>query len=61
MKTYPLAAILLLCCITSARAQVAVRADTLYTMTGDLKPIIDGVILCSKEGRIEKDEKESSK
>jgi imidazolonepropionase-like amidohydrolase len=33
---------------------MAVQAELLYPMTGDLKPIEDGVVLCSKDGKIEK-------
>jgi imidazolonepropionase-like amidohydrolase len=35
-------------------AQLAIEADQLYTMTGDLKPIEKGVVLCSAQGKIEK-------
>ncbi|MDG2487569.1 MAG: amidohydrolase family protein [Roseibacillus sp.] len=54
MKIYPLVASLLFHCITTASAQIAVQADTLYTMTGDLKPLRNGVVLCSKDGKIER-------
>ncbi|SHK48703.1 amidohydrolase family protein [Rhodothermus profundi] len=37
-------------CVASARAQLAVRADTLYTMSG--APIIEGVVLI-RDGKIE--------
>ncbi len=37
-----------------AFAQLAVEAEKLYPMTGDLKPIDAGVVLCSAEGKIEK-------
>jgi imidazolonepropionase-like amidohydrolase len=33
-------------------AQVAVRAAKLYTMTGDLKPLENGVVLCGADGKI---------
>ena len=33
-------------------AQLAVKAARLYPMTGDLKPIADGVVLCGPDGRI---------
>ncbi len=33
-------------------AQVAVRAAKLYAMTGDLKPLENGVVLCGADGRI---------
>lgn len=36
-----------------AWAQIAVQAELLYPMTGDLKPIKDGLVLCSKAGLIE--------
>ena len=32
--------------------QIAVKADLLFTMTGDLKPMRDGVVLCGKNGKI---------
>lgn len=54
MKIYLFVASLLLQCIATASAQVAVQADTLYTMTGDLKPLRNGVVLCSKDGKIER-------
>jgi imidazolonepropionase-like amidohydrolase len=37
-----------------AVAQLAIEADLLYPMTGDLKPIENGVVLCSAQGKIEK-------
>ena len=55
MKIHPLLTpLLLLLAMVSARAQVAVQAELLYPMTGDLRPIEDGVVLCSKDGRIQK-------
>ncbi len=54
MRIYPLAASLLLICVPAASSQLAVQAEMLYTMTGDLKPLHDGVVLCSKDGRIER-------
>mgnify|MGYP001164113977 FL=1 len=54
MKIYPLVASLLLYCIAPTSAQVAIQAETLYTMTGNLKPLRNGVVLCSKAGKIEK-------
>lgn len=35
-----------------SHGQIAVKADLLFTMTGDLKPIKDGVVLCGKNGKI---------
>ncbi len=43
---------LLLC--AGARAQVAVKARTLYPMTGDLAPITDAVVLCGADGKIQR-------
>ena len=37
----------------SAAAQIAVKADLLFTMTGDLKPLKNAIILCGKDGLIE--------
>ena len=37
-----------------AGAQVAVKADLLYHMTGDLKPLREGIVLCGRDGKIEK-------
>ena len=54
MKISPLLTILLPLTVATASAQMAVQAELLYPMTGDLKPIEDGVVLCSKDGRIEK-------
>ena len=55
MKATSLLALLLLpLCPASAHAQVAVQAEMLYPMTGDLRPIENGVVLCGKNGRIEK-------
>ena len=55
MKATSLLAVLLLpLCPASAHAQVAVQAEMLYPMTGDLRPIENGVVLCGKNGRIEK-------
>lgn len=47
-----LAAILHVCAVTTASAQVAVRVQTLYAMTGDLSPIHDAVVLCGADGKI---------
>lgn len=33
-------------------AQIAVKADLLFTMTGDLKPIKEGLVLCGPDGKI---------
>ena len=54
MKISPLQRILLPLTVATASAQMAVQAELLYPMTGDLKPIEDGVVLCSKDGKIEK-------
>ena len=54
MKISPLLTILLPLTVATASAQMAVQAELLYPMTGDLKPIEDGVVLCSKDGKIEK-------
>ena len=39
--------------LTTAHAQIAVKADLLFTMTGDLKPIKNAIILCSPDGTIQ--------
>ena len=54
MKISPLLTILLPLTVATASAQMAVQAELLYPMTGDLKPIENGVVLCSKDGKIEK-------
>ncbi len=36
-----------------AHAQIAVKADLLFTMTGDLKPIKNAVVLCGPDGKIQ--------
>ena len=54
MKMCPLLTILLPLAVATASAQVAVQAELLYPMTGDLRPIEDGVVLCAKDGKIEK-------
>ena len=33
-------------------AQVAIKADLLYPMTGDLKPVKDHIVLCGPDGKI---------
>ncbi len=33
-----------------AGAQVAVKAGLLYHMTGDLKPLREGIVLCGRDG-----------
>ena len=44
---------LLLFALTAiSHAQIAVKADLLFTMTGDLKPIKDGLVLCGPDGKI---------
>lgn len=47
--------ILLLLFVPSASiyGQVAVKADFLFPMTGDLKPIKNAIVLCNAEGKIE--------
>lgn len=37
----------------TASAQIAVVADQLFTMTGDLKPIKNAVVLCGPDGKIQ--------
>jgi imidazolonepropionase-like amidohydrolase len=37
---------------SAAFGQLAIEADTLYPMTGDLKPIEGAVVVCSAEGKI---------
>ena len=39
--------------LTAAHAQIAVKADLLFTMTGDLKPIKNAIILCNPDGTIQ--------
>ena len=34
-------------------AQIAVKADLLYPMTGDLKPVKDALVLCGPDGKIQ--------
>lgn len=38
---------------TAATAQIAVKARTLYPMTGDLAPLRDGIVLCGPDGKIQ--------
>ncbi len=45
-------ALLALAVTAVSHGQVAVKADLLFTMTGDLKPIKNGVVLCGKNGKI---------
>jgi imidazolonepropionase-like amidohydrolase len=45
-------ALLALALTAVSHGQVAVKADLLFTMTGDLKPIKNGVVLCGKNGKI---------
>jgi imidazolonepropionase-like amidohydrolase len=47
------AALLSLILTTAAHAQVAVKARTLYSMTGDFAPIKDAVVLCGPDGKIQ--------
>jgi len=37
----------------SLQAQIVVKADLLFTMTGDLKPLKNAIVLCGADGRIE--------
>lgn len=46
--------LLLLLAATAARAQLAVKARTLYPMTGDLTPLKDAVVLCGPDGKIQR-------
>jgi len=36
-----------------SQAQLAIKADLLFTMTGDLKPIKNAIVLCGADGKIE--------
>lgn len=47
-------ALLFLCLTTAVRSQVAVKATLLYTMTGDLAPVRDAVVLCGPDGKIQR-------
>lgn len=38
---------------TAAYAQIAVKADLLFPMTGDLKPIKNAIVLCGPDGKIQ--------
>lgn len=38
---------------TAASAQIAVKADLLFPMTGDLKPIKNAIVLCGPDGKIQ--------
>ena len=38
----------------AANAQLAVKARLLFTMTGDLKPLENGVVLCGPDGKIQR-------
>lgn len=38
----------------AAHAQLAIKARTLYPMTGDLAPLRDGVVLCGADGKIQR-------
>ena len=37
----------------TASGQIAVKADLLFPMTGDLKPIKKAIVLCGPDGKIE--------
>ena len=50
----PLLALALLASGTPLFAQLAIEGKKVYPMTGDLKPIENGIVLCSAEGTIEK-------
>ena len=47
-------ALLFLLTAAAAHAQLAVKARTLFTMTGDLQPITDGVVLCGPDGKVQR-------
>ena len=44
---------LILLSATAASAQIAVKADLLFPMTGDLKPIKNAIVLCGPDGKIQ--------
>ncbi len=46
--------ILFLLLTVTTQAQVAVKARTLYPMTGDLAPLKDAVVLCGPDGKIQR-------
>ncbi len=50
MKT----ALLSLLLAATAHAQLAVKARTLYPMTGDLAPLKDAIVLCGPDGKIQR-------
>ena len=50
MKT----ALLILLLASTAHAQLAVKARTLYPMTGDLAPLKDAIVLCGPDGKIQR-------
>jgi imidazolonepropionase-like amidohydrolase len=47
-----LSTLLILTLTGPAMAQVVVKGDLVYTMTGDLKPIENGVVVCDAAGKI---------
>ena len=47
-------ALLSLLFATASHAQLAVKARTLYPMTGDLAPLRDAVVLCGVDGKIQR-------
>jgi imidazolonepropionase-like amidohydrolase len=47
------AALIFLLSATAATAQIAVKARTLYPMTGDLAPLTDAIVLCGPDGKIQ--------
>lgn len=47
-------ALLFLLLTIAAHAQIAVKARTLYPMTGDLAPLADAVVLCGPDGKIQR-------
>ena len=44
--------ILLFFLTAAAHGQIAVKAELMFTMTGDLKPIKNGIVLCGEDGKI---------
>ena len=46
--------LLLLLSALAAHGQLAVKARTLYPMTGDLAPLKDAVVLCGPDGKIQR-------
>ncbi len=46
--------LLFLLLAATAQAQLAVKARTLYPMTGDLAPLKDAIVLCGPDGKIQR-------